>query len=68
VKVSSISGNTLESGLVTNQHDIALAMAVQDHLAALYQTIDRMGTAIALGEKGDLEAAHQFRVNSIGKD
>lgn len=68
MKVSSISGNPLESGLIPTNQDSSLLQAAQGYLASLFKTIDRIGTAIALGEKGDLEAAHQFRVKSTGKN
>jgi hypothetical protein len=29
--------------------------------------LDRIGTAIALGEAGDLSAAHEFRIKNAGK-
>ena len=70
MKISSISGSggSLEPGLITSQQGRTLFQAVQDHFASLVKTIERIGTSIALGEKGDLEAAHQFRNQDLRKN
>jgi hypothetical protein len=67
MKVSSITNNSLESRFIVDSNGKLLLDAVQNYAASLLQLIDRVGTSIALGEKGDLDAAHEFRMQALGK-
>lgn len=65
MKVSSLSGNSIESDLYTEHQPVALLLVVKRKLMAILKFVDHIGTAIALGEKGDLEAAHDFRAKEL---
>lgn len=67
MKVSSISGNSLESDFNAEHHGKPLFDAAQNCVTSLLKTVDRIGTSIALGEKADLEAAHELRNQEPGK-
>jgi len=66
MKVSSISGNGLESSFNSHNPSNSLFDTVQQQVTALLKSIGRIGSAIAIGEKGDLEAAHKFRTEGSG--
>lgn len=72
MKVSSMSRNAVESGLFPDSqardHQVRpILQMAQRQLASLLKTMDRIGTSIALGEKGDLEAADAFRRKNSGE-
>ena len=67
MKVSSITSNTLENSFIPEHQGKTFLAAAQDHVASLLKIVDQIGTSIALGEKGDLEAAHEFRNQKSGK-
>ena len=67
MKVSSISEHSLETGYLTSHQGEATFNSVQKLLASLVSAINLIGTAIALGEKGDLDAMQHFRTGHIGK-
>lgn len=68
MKVSSISGNSLEKGFNDDHQGITIFQAAQNHAASLLKLVDRIGTSIALGEKADLDAAHEYRNQEPGKN
>jgi hypothetical protein len=68
MKVSSISGNSLETDFIEDHQDITFFQAVQNHAASLLEIVDRIGTSIAMGENGDLDAAHEFRNREPGNN
>jgi hypothetical protein len=68
MKVSSISGNSLETGFIADHQGITFFQAAQNHAASLLKMVDRIGTSIALGEKADLDAAHAYRNQEPGKN
>jgi hypothetical protein len=67
MKVSSITSNPKENSFIPEHQGKTLLTAAKDHVASLLKIIDQIGTSIALGEKGDLEAAHVFRNQKPGK-
>lgn len=68
MKVSSISGNSLETGFIADRQSATFFRAAQNHAASLLKIVDRIGTSIALGEKADLDAAHAYRNQVPGKN
>jgi hypothetical protein len=68
MKVSSISGNSLETDFIADRQGITFFQAAQSHAASLLKIADRIGTSIALGEKADLDAAHEYRNQKPGKN
>jgi hypothetical protein len=68
MKVSSISGSSLETGFIADHQGITFFRAAQNHAASLLKIVDRIGTSIALGEKADLDAAHAYRNLGPGKN
>jgi hypothetical protein len=67
MKASSISDNSLETGFIPELQGKTFLDLAQDRVSSLLKIVDRIGTSIALGEKGDLEAAHEFRNQEHGK-
>jgi hypothetical protein len=68
MKVSSISGNSLETGFNADNQGITFFQAAQNHAASLLKMVDRIGTSIALGEEADLDAVHAYRNKESGKN
>jgi len=68
MKVSSISGNSLETGFIADRQGINFFQAAKNHAASLLRMVDCIGTSIALGEKADLDAAHEYRNQEPGKN
>ena len=68
MKVSSILGNSLETGFNEGQQGVAFFRAAQNHAASLLKIVDHIGTSIALGEKADLDAAHRYRSQESGNN
>jgi hypothetical protein len=67
MKVSSITSSSLENSFSPEQQGKSFLAAAQEHVASLLKIAGQIGTSIALGEKGDLEAAHEFRNQNYGK-
>ena len=67
MKVSSISGNSLEVGFISNPQDKSLLKTAQNYAASLLMIVDHIGSSIAVGEKGNLDAIHEFRTQHKGK-
>ena len=68
MKVSSMSEPSLETGyLSSHQGETAFNFNFsQKMIAALLSAINHIGTAIALGETGNLDAMQHFRAKNIG--
>jgi len=66
LKVSSISGNGLETNFIPAHQSNSLFDTVQSQVTTLMKTISRIGSAIAIAEKGDLEGAHKLRTEGNG--
>lgn len=66
MKASSVSGNLLKSGLTAEHQRKSLLDAMQTCCATLVNIANQIGTAIALGEHGDLDAAHEYRSQKTG--
>jgi len=67
MKVSSITGNSIEVGYIAPAHDNSLLDVTQNLATSIVKIANQIGTSIALGEKGDLDAAHEFRKQTLGK-
>jgi hypothetical protein len=67
MKVSSITGNSLEPDFIADHHGKSLLDAAQNFAAPLLKIANRIGSSIALGERGDLDAAHEFRIKELGE-
>lgn len=63
MKISSLSVSSIESNLITHQE----TKSFQQLISPLLKTLDRIGTSIALGEAGNLDAAHEFRNKNTGQ-
>lgn len=66
MKVSSISEHSLETGYLSSHQGETAFNSLQKLIAGLLSVINRIGTAIALGETGDLDAMQHFRTKNIG--
>jgi hypothetical protein len=67
MRVSSVTNSSIEHTFKPVNHAENLIQSAQHMAASLLKTLEHMGTAIALGEKGDLEAADSFRRKSSGQ-
>jgi hypothetical protein len=67
LKVSSKSGAELDSGSAKYFETESLLKVTNFSDLLPLNLLDRIGTAIALGEAGDLSAAHEFRIKNAGK-
>ena len=67
MKVSSITGGSLESGLKPGHEAEPFLQVAQRVAASMMKTLDHMGMSIALGESGDLEAADAYRRKNSGQ-
>lgn len=67
MKVSSATTSSIEP-MLTPGHGAGLFLqAAQRVVTSLMKTLDRIGTSIALGESGNLDAADSFRRNNSGQ-
>ena len=67
MKTTSISSVTLAQAIIS-AHDTTHAFhSLRNMTHAVYMFIDHIGTSIALGESGDLDAAHAYRKKHAGK-
>lgn len=62
MKVSSLSSNQVESGIFPDQQSQPFLKSARSGLSSILKVIDRIGTSVALGESGDLDAAHEYRI------
>jgi hypothetical protein len=67
MKVSSISSGSIESTLISDRDAGSFTQTLQHLISPVLKTLNRIGTSIALGEAGDLEASHEFRKKNSGK-
>jgi hypothetical protein len=67
MRVSSVTGSPIQHTFKPEQHADNIIQTAQRMAASLLQTLEHMGSAIALGEKGDLEAADAFRRKNSGR-
>jgi len=67
MKASSLSNSSIEPLFVSDYEADSFLTTVQRMANSLVKLLDRIGTSIALGESGDLEAAHAFRRKISGK-
>ena len=61
MKVSSIFNNSIESCFIPDHQGKSILYVARNRMASLLKTMDHIGTAIALGEKADLDAADKYR-------
>jgi len=60
MKAHSLPARSIEE--ITGHHEVESFMTTIHEMAqSLLETVNHIGTAISLGEKGDLEAADAFR-------
>ena len=67
MKISSVTSSAVAHGLNAAHENASILNAAQHAFKVLLNTLDHIGTAIALGESGDLEAAHAYREKSTGQ-
>jgi len=67
MKASSVSSNRLGTDFIPENHGGSLFESARDRVVSLLKIIDHIGTSIAIGERGDLDAAHEFRNQGAGK-
>ena len=67
MKVSSLSGSPMNSGIYLDQQSKQFLPATKRKIASVLKAINHIGTSIALGESGNLDAAHAFRTKEAGK-
>jgi len=67
MKISSASSSSIEHTLKANHAVDSLLSMVQHTIRSLMRTVNHVGTSIALGESGDLDAAHEFRNKNSGR-
>ena len=67
MKTTSISSGTIEQSFIAAHETAHLLHVLQSMAKTTLSIFNRIGTAIALGESGDLDAAHEFRKQNSGK-
>lgn len=67
MKISSVTSSSIAHTLNSDQEAAPFMQAAQSACMGLMKTLDHIGTAIALGEAGDLEAPHAFREKNSGQ-
>lgn len=65
MKISSISSDSMASMHPSLHTQESLFSTLQHTLRSLFMKLDHMGTAIALGEAGDLEGAKALREKNV---
>lgn len=66
MKVSSISSSSIETVLFSEQQVKPTQYAAQRFYSNVLKMLDHIGTAIAVGETGDLDAIDDFRMKEFG--
>jgi hypothetical protein len=66
MNVSSLTTRSIKTAKNPNGEAESFLQAVRRMASSLLKIFDRIGTSIALGESGDLEAAHAFRSKNSG--
>lgn len=67
MKVSSLSAESMMQTADSYSASAPVFIQLRKAANALIGKLDRMGTAIALGESGDLDAAHALREKHSGR-
>jgi len=67
MKLSSVSSKSIGTSFDPENEVTSLGSSIHDHMVTLLNTIDHIGTSIALGEKGNLDAAHEYRTKGVKK-
>jgi hypothetical protein len=67
MKVSSLTASSIESSMDSSRDAKPFMQMIAHIFSPVAATLNRIGTAIALGETGNLEAAHEFRQNNSGQ-
>jgi len=67
MKVSSATTSSIEPMLKPDHEAEPFLQVAQRMVTSLMKTLDRIGTSIALGESGNLEAADAFRRKNSGQ-
>jgi hypothetical protein len=66
LKVSSLSAGSADATLIQHHETRSILQMANRKDFSLLKQLDRIGTSIALGEAGNLEAAHEFRQKNSG--
>ncbi len=66
MKVSSLSAGNMMQVAATNSAPDPVLAQLRVAISTLLAQLDRVGTAIALGEAGDLDGAHALRDQNSG--
>jgi len=61
MNVSSLTASSIRTAINSCGGTEKFLQLARRSVSSLLKTFDRIGTSIALGEAGDLEAAHAFR-------
>lgn len=67
MKISSATTSSIEPMLNPGHETEPFLAAAQHAVTSLMKTLDRIGTSIALGESGNLDAADAFRRKNSGQ-
>lgn len=67
MKVSSLSTGTIEQTLNVSHDAKPFLAMVQQMVKSLLGAVNHIGTSIALGESGNLDAADEFRKKNSGQ-
>ena len=67
MKTSSVTSSSIAHTLNSDYEAAPFPQAALNALMDFIKTLDHIGTAIALGESGDLEAAHAYREKNSGQ-
>lgn len=67
MKISSVTSSAIAHTLNSDQEAAPFLQAAQNAYMSFIKTLEHIGTAIALGESGDLEAAHAYREKNSGQ-
>lgn len=66
MKFSSLLPGTGEHGISVHHGSTPVSAIIKGWADAMLKQLDRMGSAIALGEAGDLDGAHELRNKFTG--
>lgn len=67
MKISSVTSSSIAHTLNSDYEAAPFSHAALSALMDFIKTLDHIGAAIALGEAGDLEAAHAYREKNSGQ-
>ncbi|HEY6096139.1 MAG TPA: hypothetical protein VIU93_14410 [Gallionellaceae bacterium] len=66
MKVSSVTVDAIEHGAIAHHKSKSMTSQVSLGDLPVLKQLNHIGSAIALGEAGDLDAAHEFRNKCAG--